>query len=152
MRRPHAMAKLLEARFRTRTWYLLAFAATIATGVASRRFSDVLPAFVGKYPGDALWALMVFFGMGAIFKKTSSLHLSLGALGFCFGIEALKVCQAPWLASIRQTTWGHLVFGHVFSWQNLVAYTVGVLAGLAAEVFVVPKLDGQPRKLSGRPG
>ena len=95
---------------------------------------------MGKYPGDALWSLMVFFGMGVIFNKASSFQLGFGALAFSFGIEALKLCQAPWLASLRHTTLGHLVFGHVFSWQNLVAYTVGILVGVVAEVFVVPYL------------
>jgi hypothetical protein len=134
------MAILLEARFRKRTWYLVAVVATIAVGLASRRFSHVLPVPAGKYPGDALWSLMVFFGMGALFRKASSLQLGFGALGFSFGIEALKLCQAPWLASVRHTTWGHLVLGHVFSWRNLIAYTVGVLVGLVLEVFVVPNL------------
>ena len=134
------MAMLLEARFRKRRWYLLAVVTTIAVGLASRWFSQVLPASAGKYPGDALWSLMVFFGMGAIFSKAASLHLGFGALGFSFGIEILKLCQAPWLASLRHTMLGHLVFGHVFSWQNLIAYTVGVLVGLILEVLVVPNL------------
>lgn len=134
------MAVLLETRFRKRTWYLLAFVATLATGLASRRFSQVLPAFLGKYPGDALWSLMVFLGMGGIFRKASSLQLGIGALAFSFGIEALKLCQSPWLASIRHTTLGHLVFGHAFSCRNLVAYAVGVLVGMVAEVLVGPNL------------
>ena len=58
--------------------------------------------------------------------------------GFSFWIEALKLYQAPWLASVRHTTLGHLVLGHAFSWQNPVAYTVGVLVGLVREVLVVP--------------
>ena len=79
---------------------------------------------------------MVFFGMGATFSKASSLQLVVGTIGFSFGIETLKLCQAPWLASVRHSTVGHLVFGDVFSWQNLVAYVIGALAGLAVEVFV----------------
>ena len=140
------MALLLEARFRKRRWYLLAVVTTIAVGLASRRFSQVLPGSLGKYPGDALWSLMVFFGMGAIFRKASSLHLGFGALGFSFVIETLKLGQSPWLASLRQTTLGHLVFGHVFSWQNLVAYTVGVLVGLILEVLAVPNLRSCGRR------
>jgi Protein of unknown function (DUF2809) len=81
---------------------------------------------------------MVFFGLGIILNKASSLRLGLAALGFSFGIEALKLCQAPWLVSIRHTTLGHLVFGHVFSWQNLVAYTIGVLVGVLVEALVLP--------------
>jgi len=49
------------------------------------------------------------------------------------GFEALKLCPAPWLANVRHSTLGHLVFGQVFSWQNLVAYTIGVIAGLIVE-------------------
>ena len=78
--------------------------------------------------------------MGAIFPRASSLQLAFGALGFAFGIEALKLYQAPWLASVRHTPLGHLIFGHVFSWQNLVAYTAGVLVGLILEVLLVPRL------------
>ncbi len=132
------MTRLLQARHRKRTWYLLAFIVTIALGLASRRFPHILPSALGKYPGDALWAIMVFFGMGAIFNKVPSFELGCGALAFSFGIEALKLCQAPWLVSLRHTTPGHLVFGHVFAWQNLVAYTVGILLGLLVEALVVP--------------
>jgi hypothetical protein len=124
-----------KGRFRRRTWYLVAFVLTIVAGLASRHFSQLLPAFVGKYPGDVLWSLMVFFGLGAIFRTASSVQLCVGALGFSFGIEVLKLCDAPWLASVRHTTLGYLVFGSVFSWQNLVAYTVGVIVGLGVELF-----------------
>ena len=109
----------------------------MAVGLASRRFPQVLPAALGKYPGDVLWALMVFFGMGAFFNKAPSLELGCRALGFSFGIEALKLCQAPWLVSIRHTTLGHLVLGHAFSSQNMVAYTLGVVVGMFAEALVV---------------
>ena len=135
------MKPLLEARVRKRVWCLSAFVATIAVGLASRRFSQVLPAFVGKYPGDVLWSLMVFIGLGVIFNKASSVQLAFGALIFSYGIEALKLCQTPWLASVRHTTIGHLIFGNVFSWQNLVAYTIGVLMGLMVEVLFVVNLS-----------
>ena len=129
------MVILLGTPVRKRPAYLLAFIATIAAGLLSRAVSSVLPAFVSKYPGDGLWSLMVFFGMGAIFNRASTLRLGFGALGFSFAVEALKLCQAPWLVELRHTTLGHLVLGHVFSWQNLVAYTVGVLGGVALEVL-----------------
>ena len=134
------MNSLLQARCRKRTWYLLAFVLTIATGLASRRFPHMLPEALGKYPGDVLWALMVFFGMAVIFNKVPSFELGCRALAFSFGIEALKLCQAPWLVNLRHTTLGHLVFGHVFSWRNMVAHTLGILAGLLVEALVVPGL------------
>jgi hypothetical protein len=48
-------------------------------------------------------------------------------------VELAKLWQAPWLVQFRHTTVGHLLPGHVFSWQNLVAYGVGVLAGMALD-------------------
>jgi hypothetical protein len=121
-------------------WYLLAFGLTIFAGLASRRFPQFLPACVGKYPGDVLWSVMVFFGLGAIFRSASSVLLSVEALGFSYGIEGLKLCSMPWLVQVRNTTMGHFVFGSVFSWQNLVAYTLGVAIGLMIEVFFMERL------------
>jgi hypothetical protein len=129
------MKILLKVRFRSRKWYCLAFVLAICGGLASRHFPEMFPAFLGKYPGDVLWALMVFFGLGAIFRTASSARLAVAALGFCFGIEVLKLYSTPWLANIRHTTLGHLVFGSVFSWQNLVAYAIGVTVGTMIEMF-----------------
>jgi len=136
------MTRLLEARRRKWTWYVLATVGTLVLGLASRRYPQVFPAAMGKYPGDLLWSLMVYFGMAAIFNKASNFEVGFRALCFAFGIEALKLCQAPWLASLRHTPLGHLVFGHVFSWQNLVAYALGVLLGLLIEALVVAS-EGQ---------
>jgi len=51
---------------RRRVAAIAAMAATIALGLASRRWPAALPAAWGKYPGDALWALMVFFAWRAL--------------------------------------------------------------------------------------
>jgi len=134
------MQTLLAAQLRKRWWYLLAVVVTIAVGLTSRRYPQMLPACLGKYPGDALWSLMVFFGLGILFRKASSLQLGLGTLGFSFGIEALKLCQAPWLVSVRHTTLGQLVFGNVFSWQNLLAYTIGAIVGVLIELLFSSRL------------
>jgi hypothetical protein len=83
---------------------------------------------------------MVFLGLGALFPRASTIKLAVGALCFSYAIEALKINQAPWLVEMRQSTLGHLVFGHVFSWQNLVAYTIGVAVGVAMEVLVMSRL------------
>ncbi len=54
----------------------------IALGLASRRYPFLLPAFLGKYPGDALWALMVFCGLAFLFPAARSPHLAAGAWRF----------------------------------------------------------------------
>lgn len=126
---PLRMNVLSIGRARSRWVYAAAFAGTIAVGLASRRVPRTLPSLVSKYPGDALWALMVFFGLGALFRTAATLHLAAGALGLAVTVELLKLYQAPWIVAVRHTTLGHLVFGHVFSWENLAAYAVGVTVG-----------------------
>lgn len=112
---------------------LAAMAATIALGLASRHWPSALPAFLGKYPGDALWALMVFFGWRALRPRARARDVAWPAMGTCVIVECAKLWHVPWLVEFRGTTLGHLLLGHVFSWQNLVAYAVGVLAGTALD-------------------
>ncbi len=114
---------------RSRLLYGAAVLLTMGAGLASRHFRGLLPAAFGKYPGDGLWALMVFWLFAALAPNASTKRLALGAAGFCCLIECLKLYQAPWAIAVRHTTLGHLVFGHVFSWQNLVAYALGIAIG-----------------------
>jgi hypothetical protein len=119
--------------WRRRAAALAAAAATLALGLASRHGPGALPAALGKYPGDALWATMVFFGWCALRPRARTREVALLATSTCVVVEVAKLWQAPWLVAFRHTTVGHLLLGHVFSWQNLVAYGVGVLAGVALD-------------------
>jgi hypothetical protein len=132
------MSVLLQPRLRSRSCYLLAVLATIVAGLASRRFPCRLPSFLGKYPGDALWALVVFFGWGVIFRKAPTLRIAVLAFATSCAIEALKFCQSPWLVNVRHTTIGHLIFGQAFGWPNLIAYAIGVACGLIIETIIKP--------------
>jgi hypothetical protein len=116
---------------RNRPAYLLALGLVIGLGLLSRRFG--LPSLLGKYPGDALWALMVFLGWGILFPNAPTARVGACALGVCLGIEVLKFYHAPWIEALRNAPGGRLVFGYAFSWANLVAYCVGTGLGLAAE-------------------
>jgi hypothetical protein len=130
----NAPAETADAGFaRRRLAALAAMAATIALGLASRRWPAALPAAVGKYPGDALWALMVLLAWRALRPRARTRDVALLAAATSAAVEFAKLWQAPWLVEFRDTTIGHLLLGHVFSWQNLVAYAVGVLAGVALD-------------------
>ncbi|WP_167509236.1 DUF2809 domain-containing protein [Pseudomonas oryzihabitans] len=97
----------------------------IVLGLASRLPGAV--ASSGKYPGDVLWAAMVFFGWGLLLPLRPLRQRLVLALASAWGIEVLKLWQTPWLVELRHSILGHLVFGQVFSWQNLVAYALGIL-------------------------
>lgn len=114
---------------------IVAAMATVGFGLASRRYPGVLPGVFGKYPGDALWAAVVFFGWAALRPRAGTRSVALLACASCVAIELLKLWQAPWLVSVRHTTLGHLVFGHVFSVRNLAAYVVGILIAMVIDVL-----------------
>ena len=108
-----------------------AMAATLLLGLASRHWPALLSPVLGKYLGDALWASMVFFGWRVLRPRANVRQVALLAMATSVTVEFAKLWQAPWLVQFRHTTLGHLLLGHVFSWRNLVAYGVGVLAGVA---------------------
>lgn len=126
-----ATSRLAGLTARPRFRYALAIGGTVVLGLLSRRFP-----LLGKYPGDALWALMIFYAAGLILPRARSGTVAALAFGFCLAIEFLKLNQTPWLVSARHSTVGHLVFGHVFSRQNLVAYAAGIFLGVVIELEV----------------
>jgi len=102
-------------------------------GYYSRRLPGMFPAFLGKEPGDALWTLMIFAGVGLLLPKASTWCVAGIALGFSCAIEISQLYQAPWINSIRATSLGHLVLGSGFHWPDFLAYTVGTAAGVLLE-------------------
>lgn len=114
---------------RNRIFYATAVIAVMTLGILSRQYPDWLPACLGKYPGDALWAFMIFCGVGFLRPRATTIFLVVAAFTFCCGIEFAKLYHAPWMDSVRATLLGRLVFGQVFSWNNLAAYAVGILFG-----------------------
>lgn len=131
---------------RPRPWYAILVVGVILTGLASRKFPGLFPVALGKYPGDGLWALMVFLGWGLIFPKSSTIRITIYALATACLIEFGKLHQAEWLETFRNTPIGHLALGYQFSWLNLAAYTVGIAIGALAECV------WQKRKFHNRRG
>jgi len=118
---------------RSRLIYSLLIALTIPLGLASRKFSYLLPPWLAKNAGDVLYATMAFWLVGFLFPRLSTLRAALTATLFCFGIEVLKFSQAPWLVWARHSQAGALVFGIGFHASNLVCYVIGVALAAAIE-------------------
>ncbi|MEZ6062592.1 MAG: DUF2809 domain-containing protein [Planctomycetaceae bacterium] len=108
----------------------------IAAGLASRRYRDQLPAFVAEFAGDTLWALMVFLGVSLLMPNAPATRRGLAAIGFAFAIEFSQLYHAPWIDALRHTTFGGLVLGIGFLWTDLICYSAGVLAGVAADTAI----------------
>ena len=111
---------------RRRLLQLAATVVVIALGLASRAFPQFVPDSLGKYPGDALWAMMIVFGLGIFATRMRTWQLALWALLVCFAVEFSQLYQAPWIVELRSHTLGHMVLGSFFGWADLIAYTAGV--------------------------
>lgn len=91
-----------------------------------------LPGGVIKYGGDALWALVVFLGLGLVRPRDSTLRLGLLALGCAWAVEFSQLYHAPWIDAVRATRLGRLVLGSTFNAPDLPAYALGIALGVVA--------------------
>ena len=114
---------------RSRLAFLLLAMGTIALGLATRGFRRSLPAAVGLYAGDVLWATMVYLLLAAIWPRASIRRLAIGTAAFALAIEVGQLYHAPWIDAVRATRLGGLVLGFGFLWSDLACYAAGI--GLA---------------------
>jgi hypothetical protein len=105
--------------------YVAALIPIILIGLGSRRF-HIFPTVVGKYPGDVLWAAMVYLIVRLIAPNLSFGKSATIAGAFSMFIEFFKLCRIPQLLHFRATSFGALLLGREFSWMNLVAYAIGI--------------------------
>lgn len=109
----------------------------VALGLYSRRMTHVIPDFLNIYLGDALWALMIFFILGGIFRTIKTKKIALMGIAFCYLIEFSQLYKADWIDRIRETTLGGLVLGYGFLWSDLAAYAVGIATGVIIELLLL---------------
>ncbi|MFF2448006.1 DUF2809 domain-containing protein [Neobacillus sp. NPDC058068] len=112
-----------------RIGYFLAIVITIFLGLASRKYSPLLPEFVAQNAGDALWAMMVYFGFRFLLVGKSLPTAIWLSLIFSFGIEFSQLYQADWINQIRGTVLGALVLGKGFLTADLIRYSAGIIVG-----------------------
>ncbi|KGK87009.1 DUF2809 domain-containing protein [Clostridium sp. HMP27] len=121
---------------RNRLLYGFIIIIVIALGLLSRKMDNIIPDFLNTYLGDALWALMVFFIFGFIFRDSETKKIALIGILFCYLIELSQLYHANWIDSIRKTTLGGLVLGYGFLWSDLLAYAIGIGIGITIEIFL----------------
>ncbi len=121
---------------RSRLTYALLIAVTIPLGLTSRKFSAHLPWWLAKNAGDILYATMAFWLFGFLFPRLSTSRTALAAALFCFGIEFFKFYDASWMAAVRHSHLGALVFGMGFHVSNLVCYVIGVALASGIELVM----------------
>src|SRR6516225_9655257 len=121
---------------RRRSYAAWAIVATVAAGLATRKWSWLLPAALGKYPGDVLWAQVVYWGVAFLAPSAPVFRVAAYALAVSYMDELSQLYQAPCINQVRATTLGHLILGSEFSWLDLLAYTIGVSLCSAFEIIL----------------
>ena len=94
---------------------------------------------LGEYPGDALWAIGVYLGLALLKPKIAISRLALYALIVSYLDEFSQLIQLPGHNHVRQTTVGHLILSTVFSWYDLLAYTVGIAIAIILDSQITLK-------------
>jgi threonine/homoserine efflux transporter RhtA len=118
---------------RHRGLYALLIAVVIGLGLATRSEHLSLSAFLSKYAGDALWALMVFLGLAFLLRTRRTAHVALLAAGLSCAVEFSQLYHAPWIDAARRTRLGALTLGDTFAWGDMAAYLIGIAFGATLE-------------------
>ncbi len=117
---------------------LAALAMVIITGLGSRMIhSGIL--LVDKYLGDALYAVMVYLLFTFAWRSASPLRRAVAAAVIMTALETFQLTLIP----LEMTKSGDIalriagrLLGTTFSWLDLTAYFVGIVAALFADYRV----------------
>ena len=121
---------------RNRLLYLAMTMVVIILGLGSRKLANFIPDLLNTYLGDALWALMIFLAFGFVFREIKTKSVAIIGILFCYLIELSQLYHANWIDTIRNTTIGGLILGYGFLWSDLLAYIIGIGAGLTIEILI----------------
>jgi hypothetical protein len=108
-------------------------ASTIVAGLAVRFGHVGLPAFVVKYGGSTMWALMIYWIVSTLLPFWRIRTVALLAGTVATSVEFLKLYHSPGLDACRLTMPGILLLGRFFSVWDILAYWVAILAGAVVD-------------------
>ena len=123
----------MSPELRARAAYAALAITTIAVGLAVHLGIVPMPPVARDVAGDALWAAMLTWWIGALAPRMSLGARAALALAACFAVEVSQLYHTPGLDAVRGTRLGHLVLGSGFDSRDFAAYALGVLAAAAAE-------------------
>ena len=127
-----------------RTYTALALC-TIVVGLVVHWYGTVLPRAARDVLGDALWAMMIVWLIGAVAPQKPIVARASLALVICWIVELSQAYHQQFLDSVRNTAIGQLALGSGFDVRDLGAYALGAAAALGLELAtrrtVPPRLE-----------
>lgn len=124
-------------RMKGRVIYFFMTFIAMLLGLASRKYMPIFPDAIAPFIGDALWAMMVYFGVRFLCPRNDLLRGFLLAISFSFAIEFSQLYQADWVNQLRATTLGGLILGHGFLIADLISYSIGIVLGTLIDASIL---------------
>jgi hypothetical protein len=109
----------------------------VIVGLPTRLAPQYMPAFMVRYGGDALWALLIYLLLRLMLPSASGRQIAVLALAATWGIEISQLIQTDWLNAIRSVKPVGLILGYTFLWSDLLCYLVGIGAGVLFDQTVL---------------
>ena len=107
---------------------------TIVAGLTVRFVPLGLPAFVVKYAGSMLWAVMIYWIASALLRSLRLLVVVLLSGALATAVEFFKLTLIrPAMDAFRLTLPGILLLGRYFSAWDIVAYSIAICTGAAVD-------------------
>lgn len=122
----------MSPRARHRVAYVALALGTIVLGLWVHG-NRALGAVARDVLGDALWATMIAWWLGALAPAARLTTRSAAAFGICVIVEISQLIHTPLLDAIRATTLGRLALGSGFDPRDFAAYALGVAVAVASE-------------------
>jgi hypothetical protein len=123
--------------------------ATILAGTAIRFAHLGLPAFVVKFGGSMLWAMMMYWVVSTVLPRTRFLAACALAGALCTAVEFAKLYHSPGLDAFRHTLAGILLLGRIFSTRDILAYWIAITIATILDLAMQRGLNPAP---SNKPG
>ncbi len=130
---------------RPRWRHLALAAATTMMGLAVHLHGRVLGPAPRDIVGDALWAAMVMWCVGAVAPHARLLVRAAIAYGVALVVELSQLGVWPALEAMRHTFVGHLVLGTDFDPRDLAYYALGIALAAMIELFAFTRKRQSPR-------
>ena len=114
--------------------YIALALVTIALGLWVHRGASLAPV-ARDITGDALWAAMMAWWIGALAPSVSLAKRSTAAFSICVLVELSQLIHTASLDAIRATTLGHLILGSGFDPRDIGAYALGIAMAAGCELL-----------------
>ena len=111
---------------------------TVVAGLTLRLAPLGLPAFIVKYAGSTLWALMIYWIVSTLLPTRRLLLVVLLSASLATAVEFFKLYRSPGMDAFRLTLPGMLLLGRYFSSWDILAYWIAICVGAFLDRSIRP--------------